>query len=350
VLTGLVAHTEFFNAHRSKLRIVNGIDTSTNNHRSGSRIMWSGLIDEGFPALGAYLAAALSTSTGVDLPMAYLASGGFQYTAGVIPITRVSSREVLARLKQPNTYTSGSTSNLYHDASVYELIRKRSEARLNRLKAKQKMPLKQASMSSLFLAQTANSGISDIVIPEESSAIAQIHGSLGGLRNMMKQTDVILAAFQAGVSIAANLSIGSFDTHDNHINRQVQRQIELFTGIDFLMKRINETGLDVQVIVASDFGRTPGFNDGRGKDHWPITSMMMLGSKVAGGVTVGSTDDEYLQAGVDPKTLKPKSTGGASITPAHVHAAIRRLSGTDTGSFANQYPLKGGNDIDLLKA
>ena len=53
----------------------------------------------------------------------------------------------------------------------------------------------------------------------------------------------------------------------------------LLEGVDFLMEEIERQGLTDKVIVmiGSDFARTPWYNDGNGKDHWSITSMMLMG-------------------------------------------------------------------------
>ena len=50
--------------------VLNGIDTSTNNHDAGSRTMWSGRLAEGYPSLAALIAA----NKGGGSPMATMAS------------------------------------------------------------------------------------------------------------------------------------------------------------------------------------------------------------------------------------------------------------------------------------
>ena len=47
----------FFQAHSDKLLIVNGVDTSTNNHMTGTRYLNSGLLTEGHPSFAALLTA-----------------------------------------------------------------------------------------------------------------------------------------------------------------------------------------------------------------------------------------------------------------------------------------------------
>ena len=61
----------------------------------------------------------------------------------------------------------------------------------------------------------------------------------------------------------------------------------------------------VVVVVASDFGRTRYNGDG-GKDHWPITSMMMMGAGISGGRVIGQTDrgDDMFMAMIERSTAQ----------------------------------------------
>ena len=38
----------------------------------------------------------------------------------------------------------------------------------------------------------------------------------------------------------------------------------------------------IVVVVGSEFARTPGYNGGNGKDHWPITSMIVMANGIDG--------------------------------------------------------------------
>ena len=80
------------------------------------------------------------------------------------------------------------------------------------------------------------------------------------------------------------------------------------------------------VLVGSEFGRTPYYNVDLGKDHWPVTSMMMMGPGITGGRVIGGTDDEFLPKTVDPTTLA-EDPAGVNITPGNINAALRELAG-----------------------
>ena len=50
---------------------------------------------------------------------------------------------------------------------------------------------------------------------------------------------------------------------------------------------------DTLVVAMGEFGRTPGINQARGRDHYPKAwSMMMTGCGIKQGVVVGETDKD----------------------------------------------------------
>ena len=100
---------------------------------------------------------------------------------------------------------------------------------------------------------------------------------------------VAVAGFKTGLAVAANLSIGGFDTHGNHDGGHIPLMGNLLAGIDLVWTEITNAGLAGKVVIAvgSDFGRTPAYNAQNGKDHWNITSMMFMGAGIAGGRVIG---------------------------------------------------------------
>ena len=90
-------------------------------------------------------------------------------------------------------------------------------------------------------------------------------------------------------------SIGGFDTHGNHDGAHLPQMGNLLLGVDLIAQEIAKAGLTDKVVIAvgSDFGRTPAYNAGNGKDHWNITSMMFIGPGITGNRVVGGTDDGF---------------------------------------------------------
>jgi hypothetical protein len=94
------------------------------------------------------------------------------------------------------------------------------------------------------------------------------------------------------------------------------------------------------IVVGSDFGRTR-YNDGGGKDHWPVTSMMAFGigpveAIVGGGRVIGATSPTG-QNGVEAlpvkvsegRVLVAEATDPEAfkLTPAHVQLSLRNALG-----------------------
>jgi hypothetical protein len=123
---------------------------------------------------------------------------------------------------------------------------------------------------------------------------------------LQRQIQVALAAYQAGLSVSVSVSMGGFDTHGNHDANHLPRLIDFVNGASFAMQEAERMGIadKVAVVMGSDFGRTPGYNNGNGKDHWPISSMMMMGPGIPGNRVIGGTDERHNLFLIDPVTLQ----------------------------------------------
>ena len=106
------------------------------------------------------------------------------------------------------------------------------------------------------------------------------------------------------------------------------------------------------VMVGSDFGRTPNYNGAAGKDHWPVSTILLMGQGVPGGVTVGASDSGHNPRMLDPATLAPTDDPavGVRLQPRHVHAAVRRLLGVEGTAIDAAFPLGIPEDemLDIL--
>ena len=285
----------------------------------GSRFVWSGKIEEGYPSFGALAAAATAPSE----PLAYISNGGYDNTASLVAPARIGDGEVFQQLAYPNASRPGEEENRYEyfNPTIYTDIENARNARLNRLLASSSLPLQQQQINQLIMARTGENNLNRLVslLPERVSS---------GLEG---QAEVAVAAFASGVAVSANMHIGGFDTHGNHDQNQSRRLTELLEGIDHLWNQIELNNLQdrVTVIVGSDFGRTPFYNDGNGKDHWNVTSMMAMGAGVRGNRVIGATDDHFEALKINPQSLAV-DPNGITLTPEHIHVALRKLAGIGT--------------------
>jgi len=102
------------------------------------------------------------------------------------------------------------------------------------------------------------------------------------------------------------------------------------------------------VVLASDFGRTNHYNSGNGKDHWSITSsVIMANNPTWGNRVVGATDSSHFAQKIDFNNLK-QNTAGTSIEPKHVMTAMRGFLNVDTQPASLKFDLSTTNIPDFF--
>ena len=86
-----------------------------------------------------------------------------------------------------------------------------------------------------------------------------------------------LLLFKSGLGSAADLSLGGFDSHDQH--DAVSEALLTHFAMQFVFSGITAehwvSPRRIVLVVGSDFGRTNFYNEGEGKDHWPISSYLL---------------------------------------------------------------------------
>jgi uncharacterized protein (DUF1501 family) len=98
---------------------------------------------------------------------------------------------------------------------------------------------------------------------------------------------VAAALIQAQIgSRVISLEIDGFDTHDNQRARHDQLMRQLDSGLTAFFDDIRGTsaGDETLVVVFSEFGRRLKENGSRGTDHGVAAPMLVLGSRVQGGL------------------------------------------------------------------
>ncbi|MFM7924322.1 MAG: DUF1501 domain-containing protein, partial [Planctomycetaceae bacterium] len=194
------------------------------------------------------------------------------------------------------------------------------------------LPRSQRAESMLYAAQVNSKALSRVVpyIPKEIPK-----------QRVAQQAEIALASFKAGVCVSANLSIGQFDSHANNDRDQMKLIPELLEGIAYILHRAEELQIrDRLVVIAqSEMGRTPNYNNGNGKDHWSIGSVMFLGPGIRGDRVIGATDDGQFAVRINPQTLALQPADGLLLRPEHIHQALRQFAGIDQHPFSLKFPL-----------
>jgi len=330
----------FWDAHFDKTLVLNGVDTKTNSHDAGRRFMASGRLGEGYPSLAA-VAAGFSAP---ELPMSFLSFGGYDRTSGLVAPTRNLDSNRLAELAHPDrTNGANENSETYHADTVQAVIRSARKNRAEALLAKQRLPRYEASLDSML---TARLGADELKRLEEFLPTPNGNGDF-------RRIELMIAAYKAGICVAGSLQRGGFDTHDDHDARHIPRLTDLYNVLNFLWEEAErqEVADNMVVVVGSDFGRTPNYNGDNGKDHWSISSMMLMGSGIPGNRVVGLTDEGHNPIALDPDTLEEASEDAevtTRISPDHVHRNVRKLLGIDGTDVDETFYLPVDHDIDLL--
>jgi uncharacterized protein (DUF1501 family) len=267
-----------------------------------------------------------------EVPLAFLSYGGYSATADLVALSRVADNNQLFTLTGADSIAND-PNRPYHAVDARTRIDAALTARHARELAGHHLPHGRHAMSSLEGARLSSAALArlDEYLPDDA-----------GGRSLAAQVKVALAACKAGLCVAANLSFGGFDTHDDNDAKQTARMTELLAGLDLAMTTAEDLGLRERlvIVVGSDFGRTPVYNDDNGKDHWSYGSMLLMGRGITGNRVIGGTDAEQKALTLDPVTLEPSTAADAiKLRPEHVHLALRANAGVlDEGEAA--FPLR----------
>ncbi len=335
----ITSFADFFNELAPELLVVNGIDMQTNNHDTGTRVMWSGSDVQTQPAFGALVAQAQAPNS----PLAFITNGGYDYSGSLIAPTRISGSGIFRELVYPersNTNPDADVNNentFFLHPEIFSQVDAARDRRLRLLIQNSRLPQRREAISRLLTVQNGDNNL-DLLI---ANLPAQISSGLRG------QAEVAVAAFKSQVASCANLAVGGFDTHGSTDRNQTNSLANLIDGVHHLRNQIRDAGMTdrVTVFIGSDFGRTPYYNDGNGKDHWSISSMMAFGAGITGNRVVGGTDNHYAALKIDRNTLKPaadqSSVDAIPLTCGHIHHAMRRLAGIENDAVTRTFALEG---------
>ncbi|MCE2784236.1 MAG: DUF1501 domain-containing protein [Pirellula sp.] len=323
-----MSNEDFFAKYGSELCVFNGLDLSVNNHTPCARYMATGKLDSlAYPTFPALVAACY----GAEAPLAFLTFGNYSATGNLVPMSRVPYLQSLRLLARADSVEGGT--HPYQDAFVADRIERALEGQFEARVSDARLPRVERSQSMLYAAQTNSKALRRVVpfLPKEPAK-----------ERLAQQNDIALAAFKAGVCVSANLSIGQFDSHNNNDADQMKLIPEFLAGIDDLLCKAEALEIrdKLVVIIQSEMGRTPNYNNGNGKDHWSISSIMFLGPGIVGNRLIGATDEKQQLVPIDPQTLKTDPVGGIRVRPEHIHQSLREFASIENHPLSQRFPLQ----------
>ncbi|MDB6034910.1 MAG: hypothetical protein JWM16_5248 [Verrucomicrobiales bacterium] len=332
-----MSNEDFFGEFGNEILTLNGLDYSVNNHSPGARYMATGKLDSlAYPTFAALIAAC----KGPTCPLSFLTFGNYSATGNLVPMSRVPYLPSLQKIANADAI-EGNIRSPYHDdfalARIEEALREQNVKRPTELR----LP-RQLRAESMLYAGQVNSKALQRVTPHIPSSIPK--------ERLSQQAEIALASFKAGVCVSANLSIGQFDSHANNDTDQMKLIPEFLAGIAYFMRRAEQLGIREKLIIIaqSEMGRTPTYNNGNGKDHWSIGSILFLGAGIKGNRVIGATDEKQFHVPLNPQNLACDKAKGIRVRPEHIHTALRQFAGIADHPLSKKFPL-GVSDKDTLQ-
>lgn len=230
----------------------------------------------------------------------------------------------------------------YHDDFVTNRIEQALAEQHQRRSGQQDLPRRKHAENVLYAAQLNSKALSRIT-PHIPKSVPK--------DPLSQQAEIALASFKAGVCVSANLSIGQFDSHQKNDEDQMKLLPRFLASIDYLLRRAEELQIreKLVLIIQSEMGRTPTYNNGNGKDHWSIGSIMFLGPGIVGNRVIGVTDERQFAVPLNVQTLTIDPATGLRVRPEHIHVALRELAGITDHAFSKQFPFKVKDEEKLTK-
>jgi len=353
---------KFFADLGPRFLAINGIDTQTNNHDTGVKHIWSGKTFEELPSLAAMLAGSVAAKQ--RLPVAYISTGGYDVTGGLVPLTRITNGVDLLRVARPgivNPASSPTDWQRYFSETTEGRLAAARAARLEQLSGAPGTARMEHSIASFVEARKGAAGFSALasLLPAKLVEVAEAFPTLAGytdneLKGYLQSAQMALLAFKSGQAVSASLTTFGFDTHSAHDTNHTRQMGRLLLTIRYLMSQAEVLGIanNLYVVVGSDFGRTPAYNADGGKDHWNVTSMLVAGPGITGGRVIGGTDDQLRPLTVkkdDPTvTLGYEDSAGTRIVPAQIQRALRKKLGLAGSELDLKYALPVDAPLDGL--
>ena len=343
----------FFESHFQDMLVINGVDMQTNSHSTGVLHSWSGRNAEGYPTITAMFAA----KNAPEQPLSYLNFGGFSATANLIRFSRFQNVDNLRKLLEPESTgldDNGEQNAPLKRSSEMALIREFRRRRTETLLSSSSLVNRQRINLQAYndaLSSKENLKEFQSYLPASSELEGRIAANNQSDSDLRDQTRLVTAAFESGLTSAADLFIGAYDTHTNHDALHEPLLAHTTDAIELFWHQAEERGVAdrITMVIGSDFSRTPYYNGTNGKDHWPVGSFIIMEKNASWtNRMVGQTDEGQNAFKINPNTLERDDRDGTIIYPKHVHKALRRHLGIENSAIEQNLAFANTEDFDFF--
>jgi hypothetical protein len=314
--------TSFFTDFGALTAVVNGVQTQSISHTSGSLRIMTGSSSASNPDIGTIAAV----EHGRDLGAPYLVLGTVSYSGPyAASATRTGTLNQLGTLLLPETGFPLEDGTLVQQ----RYLPGRKEQDLVRAHVLHRAQLELDARGQL--GRNADR-MQDFVGSMDRADLLKEIGTLQGFdgsRSLADQVELAVDALAAGMSRAVQVEMTGFDTHVAN-EQQGPLWEALFAELHYLMTLLEQRSLlqSTVVVVLSEMSRTPKLNAQMGKDHWPVTSALVIGPAVAGGRVIGGTDNTFAAENVDLTTGEIDNTG-TPLRHSSLAAGVLQLVGVN---------------------
>lgn len=317
--------TEFFQTWGSECAVVNGVQVRSFVHSDCVKRILTGGPSEVTPDLAAISAYEL----GRERPVPYLAFGSQARSGPFASLTgRTGTLNQLTTLANPERAyprpgAFGPDQGFQPTAAESELLRAYLEGQATALETRFGTRGYNGDRIDDYRGSLTRA---DLL---RQFSLDNDLGELDYTPDLAVQVPMAINAMRDGLAQTIMMETGGWDTHTYNA-MQGELHNNLFGALNELVQGLNEENLlrDTMVVVLSEMGRTPLLNADMGKDHWPVTSAMLLGGDVRGGRALGGTNDELGALSMDLQTGDVREDG-KQLQTSNLVAGILESVGVD---------------------
>lgn len=328
----LFVYDAFYCLYADQIRIVNGIDNRTNSHDTGTMYADTGSMAAGYPDFSALYAAV----HGADRPLAWMTDGGGNDEhAGLVARSTASNANIFDVLADP----------LAGQVDPFLSYLETAQAQRESLQAqKETLPIRRKFQDQLYMVRETGVEFADLAAEINAPAAGSLAEEVMNASQSSRQDHLRIgvAGFATGLASSMQVGFGGFDTHGDHDDSHYPSIRSVLIDLHYLFRALDAYDVTDQttVVIGSDFGRTPWYNDGDGKDHWAVTSYMLMGNGVDGGTAINATNPLLEAKNVDISTLAPLESGGILMTASHLHRELRKVAGILDHEYSQLFPIE----------
>ncbi len=328
----------FFARYGDRAAVLHGITMTSVGHDACLKLAYTGDTTGTSPDWGIRLAAAVADR--YALPQVVARGPQFPGPHGAL-VTRIGTSGQVESLLRGELLTEGLAGVPVPDrgtqAALDTLVASRAGLREAASRGGRQASLHAAHASSLGRARRLEEVVGDVRWGQDADLATQVDLALDLLR--LDLTRCVTLAYER---------LETWDSHAGNFRKQGENQEALFTGLVRLLDGLADTpgaraprAIDETVVVVlSEMGRTPGLNRGEGKDHWGVTSLLLVGSGVRGGRAYGGYTPRLYGETLDFATGELDAAGRTPIG-ADLGATLLELGGLDPGVVRNGTPIAG---------